>query len=69
MHTARKPDPDGTRRRALKLAADAARRVVDAETKQRAAFRYATEAGASLRDIAGATGVPHMTVKRILERS
>jgi DNA invertase Pin-like site-specific DNA recombinase len=64
----RVPDPAGDKRRALRLAGNAARRAGLAETTRNNAIRFAAENGASLREIADATGVPHMTVKRIIER-
>jgi DNA-directed RNA polymerase specialized sigma24 family protein len=49
----------------------AARAVIRADAAERAktdAILAAHELGASLRDIAAATGVPTMTVKRIIDR-
>lgn len=39
-----------------------------AKTKRDAAVREVHRAGASLREIAAASGIAHMTVKRIIER-
>lgn len=39
-----------------------------AEDSKIAAVRFAASCGASLREIQQATGIPHMTVKRIIER-
>lgn len=61
-------DPEGDKRRALGQAAYTARKVDAAEHSRRAAVRFAAEVGASLREIAEATGLSHMTVKRMLER-
>jgi hypothetical protein len=65
---ARAADPEGDKRRALKLAAAAAHRAELAETSRNNAIRFAADTGASLREIAAATELPHMTVKRILDR-
>lgn len=52
----------------LKLVRYAAR-VADVATSTRdAAIREAHRAGASLRDIAGESGMSHTTIKRIVER-
>jgi DNA invertase Pin-like site-specific DNA recombinase len=64
----RMTDPEGDKRRALKLAATASHRADLAETSRNNAIRFAADAGASLREIAAATELPHMTVKRILDR-
>jgi hypothetical protein len=61
-------DPEGDKRRALKLAATAARRANLSETSRNNAVRFAADAGNSLREIAAATELPHMTVKRIVDR-
>jgi hypothetical protein len=61
-------DPEGDKRRALKLAAAAAHRADLAETSRNNAVRFAADAGASLREIAMVTELPHMTVKRIVDR-
>ena len=60
-------EPDDRKRRALGLAAGTTRARDAAVAAQASAFLAATEAGASLREIADATGVPHMTVRRIIE--
>lgn len=65
----RHSDPDGDKRRALKHAAVTVNRLDKAEQARTAAIRFAADCGASLREIADATGIPHMTVKRILERA
>lgn len=62
-------DPEGDKRRALDLAAHAASRYTESESKRSATMRFASDCGASLREIAEATGVPHMTVKRLIERT
>ena len=64
----RAADLEGDKRRALKLAATAAHRADLAETSRNNAIRFAADAGASLREIAAATELPHMTVKRIVDR-
>ena len=64
----RAADPEGDTRRALRLAASAAHRADLAETSRNNAIRFAADAGASLREIAAATELPHMTVKRIVDR-
>ena len=53
----------------LKLVRYAARAADVAETKRDAAIREAHRAGASLREIAAESGISHMSVKRIVERS
>jgi len=55
--------------RALELAAHAARRFGDADSRRAAAMRFAADCGASLREISEATGVPHTSVKRLIDRS
>lgn len=65
----RQPDPAGDKRRALKLAAHASKKFDDAEAGRAAALRFAKEQGASLREIADATGIPHVTVGRIIDRA
>lgn len=64
----RAADPDGDKRRALRLAASAAHRADLAETTRNNAIRFAADSGASLREIATATELPHMTIKRIVDR-
>jgi hypothetical protein len=61
-------DAEGDKRRALKLAATASQRSDLAETSRNNAIRFAADAGASLREIAAATDLPHMTIKRIVDR-
>lgn len=51
------------------LAKRASAKADEAIRARRIAVRFASESGASLRDIANATGPGHMTLKRILERS
>jgi DNA invertase Pin-like site-specific DNA recombinase len=65
----RQPDPDGDKRRALRLAGTAAARADVAEQTRANAVRFAAECGASLREIAGVTGMSTMTVKRIIDRT
>ena len=60
---------DDTQIHLLKLVRYAARSAGVAGGKRDAAIREAHRAGASLRDIAAESGMSHMTVKRILERS
>lgn len=62
-------EPDDRKRRALELAAGTTRARDAAVAVQGSAFLAATDAGASLREIADATGIPHMTVRRIIERA
>lgn len=64
----RMADPEGDKRRALKLAAAASHRSDLAEVSRNNAIRFAADTGASLREIAAATELPHMTVKRIIDR-
>ena len=64
----RAAEPEGDKRRALKLAATAAHRADLAETSRNNAIVFAADTGASLREIAAATELPHMTVKRIVDR-
>ena len=52
-------DAEGDKRRALKLAATASQRSDLAETSRNNAIRFAADAGASLREIAAATDLPH----------
>lgn len=52
----------------LKLVRYAADNAEVANSKRDAAIREAHRAGSSLRDIADASGISHMTVKRIIER-
>jgi hypothetical protein len=61
-------DVEGDKRRALKLAANAAQRASITQGTRDNAIRFAADSGASLREIAAATGLDHMTVKRIVDR-
>ena len=70
MATPRKhKDPDGDKRRALTQVTYSARKADTAERAKVAAMLFASERGASLREIAEAADLPHMTVKRMLERA
>jgi len=60
---------DDTQTHLLKLVRYAARNAGVATGKRDAAIREAHRAGASLRDIAAESGMSHMTVKRIIERT
>lgn len=60
---------DNTQTSLLKLVRYAARTADVATSKRDAAIREAHRAGASLREIAAESGISHMSVKRILERS
>jgi len=53
----------------LKLVRYAANNAEVARSKSDAAIREAHRSGASLRDIAEASGISHMTVKRIIQRA
>lgn len=53
----------------LKLVRYAAKNADVAASKRDAAIREAHRAGASLREIAVESGISHMSVKRIVERS
>lgn len=53
----------------LKLVRYAAKNADVATTKRDAAIREAHRAGASLREIAAESGISHMSIKRIVERS
>lgn len=61
-------DPEGDKKRALMLAKRAAERSGVAEESRNNAIRFASSEGASLREIADATGLGHMTVKRIVDK-
>jgi hypothetical protein len=61
-------DSEGDTRRALKLAANASQRATITQGTRDNAIRFAADSGASLREIAAATGLDHMTVKRIVDR-
>ena len=52
----------------LKLVRYASKNAHVATSKRDAAIREAHRAGASLRELADASGVSHMTIKRIIER-
>jgi transposase-like protein len=60
---------DATHTNLLKLVRYAARSAEVASSKLDAAIREAHRAGASLREIAAESGISHMSVKRIIERS
>jgi DNA invertase Pin-like site-specific DNA recombinase len=61
-------DAAGDKRRALRHAADRTRRLAEAEQARNTAIRLAHQLGASLREIAEATGIPHVTVGRIVNK-
>ena len=67
MATSTKTEP--TQTNLLKLVRYAAENADVVSTKRDAAIREAHRAGSSLREIADASGISHMTVKRIVERS
>ena len=67
MATRTKTEP--TQTNLLKLVRYAAENADVASSKRDAAIREAHRAGSSLREIADASGISHMTVKRIVERS
>jgi len=54
------------KRNALKAVEHAARKRERAESEHHSAMRFASEAGASLREIADAAAVSHQTVKNLL---
>jgi DNA-binding NarL/FixJ family response regulator len=60
---------DTTSAALLKLVRYASRNADVATSKRDAAIREAHRAGVSLRDIAAESGISHMTVKRIIERT
>jgi hypothetical protein len=60
---------DTTNTNLLKLVRYAARSAGVATSKLDAAIREARRAGASLREIVAESGISHMSVKRIVERS
>lgn len=60
---------DATRTNLLRLVRYAAETADVATTKRDAAIREAHRAGASLREIAAESGISHMSVKRVVERS
>ena len=53
----------------LRFAATSARKQDLALTTRNNAIRFAYDSGASLREIAEATGIPHSTIKRICDRT
>lgn len=53
----------------LKLVRYAAKSADVATSKRDAAIREAHRAGASLREIAAESGISHMSIKRIVERT
>lgn len=57
------------KRQALSLAKRASAKAGDAGVAHRSAVLFAHDAGASLREIAEASGMSHSTVKRIIERA
>jgi len=59
---------DAAKGKALRDAAEAAHASRAALVKRDTAIANAIGAGASYREIADATGIPHMTVKRIVDR-
>jgi hypothetical protein len=59
---------DQTQTQLLRLVRYASQNADVATSKRDAAIREAQRAGASLRDIAAASGISHMRVKRIVER-
>ena len=62
-------DPERDKSNALYLAKYATEKAHVEETTRNNAIRFAADEGASLREIADATGLPHMTVKRIIDRT
>jgi len=60
---------DTTDNNMLKLVRYAAHNADVATSKRDAAIREAHRAGASLRDIAAESGISHMSVKRIIDRT
>ena len=67
MATTTKTEP--TQTNLLKLVRYAAENADVASSKRDAAIREAHRAGSSLREIADASGISHMTVKRVIERT
>ena len=61
--------PESKQENLLKLVRYAAENADVASSKRDAAIREAHRAGSSLREIAEVSGISHMTVKRIVERS
>ena len=68
MTTTKTPD-EKTQTNLLKLVRYAAKTADVATSKRDAAIREAHRAGASLREIAAESGISHMSVKRIIERT
>lgn len=62
-------NPEKDKRTALRLAGRATERRTKAQREEIAAMRFAVDAGASLRELEAATGVPYVTVSRMLERA
>jgi len=62
------PDEAVTRDQAVKLARHAARRLEEADRKFRSTLLFAVDNGASLRELADATGRPHTTIRDIVDR-
>lgn len=62
-------DTDRDKRTAVQLAVRAAQRADAAEATKANAIRFALDRGASLREVADALGVSHMTVKRLAGRA
>jgi DNA invertase Pin-like site-specific DNA recombinase len=60
---------DRDKRAALQLAVRAAKRADAAAVTKANAVRFALDQGASLRELADALGVSHMTVKRLAGRA
>lgn len=61
--------PESKQENLLKLVRYAAENADVASSKRDAAIREAYRSGSSLREIADASGISHMTVKRIVERT
>lgn len=61
--------PESKQENLLKLVRYATENAEVASSKRDAAIREAHRAGSSLREIADASGISHMTVKRIVERA
>jgi excisionase family DNA binding protein len=62
-------DREGEKARALRFAAEATTRVQTSIRARDVAIAWAAkDHGASLRDLAEATGLPPMTIKRIIDR-
>lgn len=63
------PTTDTKHDNLLKLVRYASQNAHVASTKRDAAIREAHRAGASLRELADASGISQMTVKRIIDRA